>query len=126
MSLLWEPSEVPENCFYKPLTHVIGDPGTRGTSSLPIDNFKAEIVEAILENYVVAVQAPTSSGKTMRIPRFMFDIMNPSPVSTSWPILVVQQSNFAAENMVESLVGFFGWTREQIQLRTGQYDSDKL
>ena len=91
MSLLWESSEVPENCFYKHLTNVIGDHGTRGISSLPIDNFKAEIDEAIWENYVVAVQAPTSSGKTMRIPRFMFDIMNPRPASTIWPILVVQQ-----------------------------------
>ncbi len=126
MSLLFDNSEVPENCFYKHLTHVIGDHGRCGTSSLPIDYFKAEIVEAILKNSVVAVQAPTSSGKTMRIPRFMFEIFNPSPASTSWPILVVQQSNFAAENVVESLVGFFGWTREQIQLRTGQFDSDKF
>ncbi len=38
----------------------------------------------------------------------------------------MQQSNFAAEKMVESLVDFFGWPRHQIHLRTGKHDADKF
>jgi hypothetical protein len=83
MSLLWEDSEVPDNCIFKPLTHVLGDPAFVDSPLLPIEHSKAVIVNAIKENYVVAVQAPTSSGKSMKIPLFMYDWMNPHPVSES-------------------------------------------
>ena len=106
MSLLWEDSEVPDNCFFKALTHVLGDQALCASPLLPIEHSKAQIEEAIMENNVVAVQAPTSSGKSMKIPLFMYDLMNPPPVIEKYPILVVQQSNFAAEKMVESLVDF--------------------
>ncbi len=125
MSLLWEDREVPDDCIFKSLTHVLGDQALAASPLLPIEHSKQVIVDALEENDVVAVQAPTSSGKSMKIPLFMYDLMNPPPVIEKYPILVVQQSNFAAEKMVESLV-IFGWPRHQIHLRTGKHDADKF
>ena len=124
--MLWEDSEVPDNCFFKALTHVLGDQALCASPLLPIEHSKDVIVDAIWANYVVAVQAPTSSGKSMKIPLFMYDMMNEPPVTEIYPILVVQQSNFADEKMVESLVDFFRWPRHQIHLRTGKHDADKF
>jgi hypothetical protein len=125
MSLLWEDSEVPDHCVFKPLTHVLGDPACAALTFLPIERSKDMIIAALKDNYVVAVQALTSSGKSMKIPLFLYDFyFIPPSVSEKYPILVVQQSNFAAEKIVESLVRFGGWSRWQIHLRTGKHDAD--
>ena len=101
MSLLWGDGEVPDNCSFNALTHVFGDPALCASTRLPIELSKDEIVAAIWANDVVAVQAPTSSGKSMKIPLFMYEMMNEPRARFKYPILVVQQSNFAAEKMVE-------------------------
>jgi hypothetical protein len=66
MSLLWEDRAVPDHCIFKPLTHALGDSACAVSTFLPIERSKDMIIAALKENYVVAVQSPTSSGKSFR------------------------------------------------------------
>jgi hypothetical protein len=56
----------------------------------------------------------------------LYDFLNPRTPSEKYPILVVQQSNFAAVKIVESLVRYGGWSRWQIHSRTVQHDADSF
>ena len=91
---------------------------------MPIKRDRGLIEEAVRLHKIVAIQAATGSGKTMKLPVFMFDMLNPGPglSKKSWPILVVQQAVFVVEKMVHYLVEVFHWPRSQIQLRTGKHD----
>jgi hypothetical protein len=88
--LLWEVSELPVDRAFRTLTLVICDPSLR--NYLPIERERIDIEQAIRAHQFVAIQAATSSGKTMKIPEFMLDVLNPGSPNRKWPILVVRQS----------------------------------
>jgi hypothetical protein len=123
---VWEESELPEDCHFRPLTPLIGDAAPCGRHILPIERDRARIEDAVRSHNVVVVRAATGSGKTMKIPEFMSNVLNDQGWSKMWPILVVEQNVFAAAKVVDDLVEVFHWQRRQIQLRTGKHDEDKF
>jgi hypothetical protein len=126
MTMHWEESELPEDCYYRRLTPQVGANGPRDSDLLPIERVRAQIEKAVSSNRVVVVQAAPGTGKTMKIPLFMVELLNPDAWKRKWPILVVQQSCFAAERVVQGLVEFFNYPREEIHLRTGTHDKQSF
>ena len=112
VGLHWDADDLQPAWYHRRLTTFTGDPELVNSASLPIERDEERIVQALQSApHVVAIQAPTGSGKTMKIPEYL-DTVGCSPV------LVVLPSVFAAQEAVNSFV-FFGWDRHQVHLRTG-------
>ena len=93
-NLQWERSEIPETCYVRYLTPDLGDSTLRDYDRLPIEQDRDRIKEAILCHRVVAVRSATGSGKTMKLPEYLFDVQNCD--IWSWrekrPVLLVQKA----------------------------------
>eukprot|EP00973_Karenia_brevis_P062681 8715629-Karenia_brevis.AAC.1 len=122
-SLQWQKHELPDDCYVRCLTTLDGNPALKET--LPVEQNRAEIENALSLNQIVVVKAGTGSGKTTKVPEFMFHRLNAGMLK-KWPILIVQPTNLACDELVSTLVQTFGWKRRQIHLRSGTYDGDKI
>ena len=93
-NLQWEKSEIPESCYVRYLTPALSDSRLRDSDGLPIEQDRESIKEAILCHRVVAVRSATGSGKTMKLPEYLFQVLNSQ--NKSWrdmrPVLVVQKA----------------------------------
>eukprot|EP00973_Karenia_brevis_P094223 12421367-Karenia_brevis.AAC.1 len=121
-SLQWQNHELPEDCYTRCLTTLDGNPALE---TLPVEQNRTEIENALDLNRIVVVKAGTGSGKTTKVPEFMYRLLN-AGVQQKWPILIVQLTNLACDELVSTLVETFGWKRRQIHLRTGNFDGNKI
>ena len=94
---------------YRALAKFPGDRRLQGRL-MPIEAEKAKVLDALQKNRVCAVQAPTGSGKTLKLPEFLLELEDCSPV------LVVQPSNFAAQKLVVSFQEACGWREKYLHL----------
>eukprot|EP00973_Karenia_brevis_P058112 8090078-Karenia_brevis.AAC.1 len=72
-SLLWQDHELPENCYFRPLPTLTSNPAL---DVLPVEQDRARIEDALRSNQIVVVKAGTGSGRTTKVPEFMFDLLN--------------------------------------------------
>ena len=98
-----------------------GDPTLQRCEDLPIEAEKDKVLDGLRSARVIAVQPPTGRGKTIKLPEYILDL--------HWwesrckrPVLVVQQSTFAAQLFVNGFVQHFAYAQEALHLWTG---SDK-
>ena len=117
MSLVWRPEELPASCS---ITTFASSPGSDcgWSRKLPIEQDAEEILQSISEKSVVAIKAETGSGKTMKGPAYLLEVVDPLPV------LIVQKSCFAAESVFTSLKTAFSWPEERLHLKTGVHDAE--
>ena len=123
MSLAWEETELPSDCHHRRLTTFSAELSFGTSRQLPIARERTCIEEKLAVHEVVVVKATTGSGKSMLIPEFLYMCVNkrrPKWIRI-WPVLVVQQSIFAAEKLRDDLVEEFGWNYRQIHVRTGKH-----
>ena len=111
----------PADCYCRLLTPMVGDPSLSG---LPIDLERNRIEAALREHRVIGVHALTGSGKTMKLPEIMLEVLNNETSRFRWPILLVESSIFGAAKVVEDLVQTFHWRRDDIHLRTSKHTDD--
>ena len=96
MVLQWALGEIPDTCYVRSLTPAVGDPELAASGCLPIVKDRERIKSAIRDWVVVGLQAATGSGKTMKVPEFLFQVVNDSAEyqRNPRPVLVVQKALF--------------------------------
>ena len=75
MDLHWRDAELPDSVYHRRLETEKGDVTLRGLKGLPIQRQRATIVDGIWNSKVVAIEASTGSGKTMKVPEYIFDVL---------------------------------------------------
>ena len=100
-SLVWEPHELPSDCYFRELTALEGDDDLGNDDYLPVEANWDRIEAAIRREKVVGVKASTGSGKTVKLPYMLYEQSPYRPDGKSrYPVLVVVLSNVAAEKLV--------------------------
>ena len=125
VGLAWESAELPEGCHTRKLTTFLANEECHNSKKLPIEFAEDEILDALARNRITAIKATTASGKTMKLPDYLFRTCNWNSWKTR-PVLLVQRAVYAAEQVVEGLVGTQGWHRDNIQLRTGKHKLNRF
>ena len=131
-SLLWKETELPGDCCMRRLSPALGSQDISTDPPMPIVRDQHEIERAIMENHIVAIRAETGSGKTMKVPEFLFNVVN-LPESNSGrpaavvnrPVLLVLKACLAAREVVHALVNLYSWPEKRVHLRTGEDDPDE-
>jgi len=76
-------------------------------TSLPVYDYKREILEAIADNQVIVVSAETGSGKTTQIPQFILDHAIEGRRGARCNILVTQPRRISAMSVALRVLDFF-------------------
>ena len=119
MALVWQQEELSSECSITTLATSFGDPEfSTETEKLPIQLFEGSIVESIKANMVTGIKAETGSGKTMKGPDYL------SQVVDRHPVLIVEKSCYAAGSVYASLRDAFGWHESRLHLLTGQHTEE--
>ena len=106
-------------CYQRQLTPIAGDPNVKG---LAIESYAVEVADLLRRHSHLGVRAPPGSGKTIGLPAML---LRWSPGCRE-AVLLVEPTQYAAQNLVESFVSYGGWNRDRIQLRTGVDDWDRF
>ena len=117
MALVWQQEELQSECSITTLATSLGNPEI-STEKLPIQLFEDRIVASIEANSVTAIKAETGSGKTMKGPDYL------SQVVDRHPVLIVEKSCYAAGSVYASLRDAFGWHESRLHLLTGQHTEE--
>ena len=103
--LLWTHDELPPEVYFRELTSLEGDSTLSSTGTLPVEENRSLLEGILQKNDIVAVQASTGSGKTMKLPKMLLEQASiRGHDRKEYPVAVVQLSNFAAKELMESFV----------------------
>lgn len=70
--------------------------------TLPIDNKKDEIINAIKNNDTVIITAETGSGKSTKVPQYLYEMGYNVIVTEPRRIAAISLAEFVSESMVNS------------------------
>jgi hypothetical protein len=121
-SLMWRPDELPPNCFTRVLTTARG---TCPPDRLPVQLAEHRIKDMVRENVVTAVRAEPGGGKTLLLPKILWELQNTGlKWSQKKPVLVVLKACLACEEAASAYITVENWKPHHIHLRTGVFDPD--